>query len=354
MISKVSVFISGALLLAERGYLPDALLRSGIRRLCRNRLAEIEFEDKSAGEKRIASFVDAMNHADIAPIPHKANQQHYELPAQFFELILGIHRKYSCGYWDDSEQSLDQSEQRALERTCEYADIRNGDQILELGCGWGSLTLWMAQQFPASHITAISNSASQRAHIVRLAADRGLRNLDVLTRDINHFDTESKFDRIVSVEMFEHLRNYGEIFGRISNWLNEEGQFFMHIFCHRNQPYEFIDRGPGDWMTRYFFAGGMMPSVDLPLRFQHHLALDQEWHWSGTHYQHTANTWLRNLDQKKLEIIPILAAVYGHDSSQRWFHRWRLFFIACAELFGMQNGTYWGVHHYRFRQAKCL
>ena len=225
MISKVSVFISGALLLAERGYLPDALLRSGIRRLCRNRLAEIEFEDKSAGEKRIASFVDAMNHADIAPIPHKANQQHYELPANFFELVLGMHRKYSCGYWDEDDRSLDQSEQRALESTCEHADIRNGDRILELGCGWGSLTLWMAQQFPGSHITAISNSVSQREHILSSAAERGLENLDVLTRDINHFDTDCKFDRIVSIEMFEAVGKeyWSQFFEKIKNSLIDSG-----------------------------------------------------------------------------------------------------------------------------------
>lgn len=343
--------MSSALQLAEHGYLPDVLLRSGIRQLCRGRLKEIGYPNESARKEQIASFADNMNRADIALNPRQANLQHYELPAHFFELILGIHRKYSCGYWDDDDRSLDQSEQRALERTCEHADIRNGDRILELGCGWGSLTLWMAQQFPASHITAISNSASQREHILHCAAERGLENLDVLTRDINHFDVESKFDRIVSVEMFEHLRNYGEIFCRISNWLSKEGQFFMHIFCHRDQPYEFIDRGPGDWMTRYFFTGGMMPSVDLPLYFQQHLALDREWHWSGTHYQRTANTWLKNLDQKKSEIIPILSEVYGHDNSHRWFYRWRLFFMACAELFGMQNGTCWGVHQYRFHRA---
>jgi len=348
----MTAFMSSAFQLAEHGYLPDALLRSGIRQLCRGRLKEIEFSNKSVRKERIESFVDNMNRADIALNTHEANLQHYELPAQFFELVLGIHRKYSCGYWDEDDLGLDQSEQRALERTCEHADIRNGDRILELGCGWGSLTLWMAQQFPDSHITAISNSASQRAHIVACAAERGLENLDVLTRDINHFNPESKFDRVVSVEMFEHLRNYGEIFRRIANWLNEGGRFFMHIFCHRDQPYEFIDRGSGDWMTRYFFTGGMMPSVDLPLYFQQHLALDREWHWNGTHYQRTANTWLENLDQKKSEIMPILASVYGHDNSHLWFHRWRLFFMAGAELFGMQNGTCWGVHQYRFHRAR--
>ena len=344
--------ISGALFLAERGYAPEALIRTGIRSMCKNRLSKVRSPNEYVRKKKLENFIDTMNRSEIALSPDMANQQHYELPYTFFEMILGSHRKYSCGYWEDEIYDLDCSEQRALQLTCEHAGIRDGDQILELGCGWGSLTLWLARQYPTSHITAISNSTSQRLYITKRAAELGLNNVEVITEDINRFVPASRFDRIVSVEMFEHLRNYREMFRRISRWLEDEGQFFMHIFCHRDEPYLFIDRGPSDWMTRHFFYGGMMPSINLPMNFQDDLVLDDEWHWEGTHYEHTANRWLRNLHEKKTEILPILAAVYGDGNANQWFHRWRLFFIACAELFGMENGACWGVHHYRFNAAK--
>ena len=348
----MGAMISGALFLAERGHAPEALVRAGIRQLCRRRLTEVSSSNEYGREKRLESFINTMNQSDIALSPDMANQQHYELPHTFFEMILGSHRKYSCGYWEDDIYDLDCSEQRALQLTCEHADIRDGDQILELGCGWGSLTLWLARQYPASHITAISNSSSQKSYISDRAAELNLNNVEIITEDINHFLPASRFDRIVSVEMFEHLRNYGEMFQRISGWLRNEGRFFMHIFCNRDEPYLFIERGPSDWMTRHFFYGGMMPSISLPMNFQDALLLDNEWHWDGTHYERTANTWLRNLDEKKLQILPILETVYGNGNANQWFHRWRLFFIACAELFGMENGARWGVHHYRFNLAK--
>ena len=344
--------MSRAVFLAERGYAPEALIRTGIRSMCKNRLSDVSSPNESVRKKKLENFIDTMNRSEIALSPDIANQQHYELPYTFFEMILGSHRKYSCGYWDDDICDLDCSEQRALQLTCEHANIRDGDQILELGCGWGSLTLWLARQYPTSHITAISNSTSQRLYITNRATELGLNNVEIITEDINRFVPASRFDRIVSVEMFEHLRNYREMFQRISDWLNDEGQFFMHIFCHRDEPYLFIDRGPSDWMTRHFFYGGMMPSIDLPMNFQDALVLDDEWHWEGTHYEHTANMWLRNLHEKKPEILPILEAVYGDGNANQWFHRWCLFFIACAELFGMKNGTCWGVHHYRFNIAK--
>ena len=336
--------------IAEKGYLPDSILRKGMQRMCRNRITDIRISDEITREKYIKDFIDDMNRADIAPSPYFANQQHYEIPHNFFELVLGSYKKYSCGYWDDDTHDITQAESRALKLTCQHADIQDGHKILELGCGWGSLTLWLAEKFPGSHVTAISNSSSQRLYILNKINDLGLTNIEVLTKDINHFRPTTNFDRIVSVEMFEHLRNYNEIFNRISQWLSKEGKFFMHIFCNELEPYLFVDRGPSDWMTRHFFSAGMMPSADLPLYFQDSLTLDNEWHWDGMHYERTANAWLDNLDRNRSDALPILAKTYGTENANKWFHRWRLFFMACAELFGMEQGSVWGVRHYRFNQ----
>ena len=221
--------------IAEKGYVPDSILRKGMRRMCRNRITDIRISDEITREKYIKDFVDNMNRADIAPLPYFANQQHYEIPYNFFELVLGSYKKYSCGYWDDDTHDITQAESQALRLTCQHADIRDGHKILELGCGWGSLTLWLAEKFPGSHVTAISNSSSQRLYILKKINELSLTNVEVLTKDINHFTPKTNFDRIVSVEMFEHLRNYNEIFNRISQWLNKEGKFFMHIFKPRNR-----------------------------------------------------------------------------------------------------------------------
>ena len=336
--------------IAEKGYVPDPILRKGIQHMCRNRITDIRISDEIVRKKYIKDFIDNMNRAEIAPSPHFANQQLYEVPHNFFELVLGSYKKYSCGYWDDDTHDITQAESQALQLTCQHADIRDGHKILELGCGWGSLTLWLAEKFPSSHVTAISNSSSQRSYILKKINELGLTNVEVLTKDINNFTPTTNFDRIVSVEMFEHLRNYNEIFSRISQWLNKEGKFFMHIFCNELEPYLFVDRGPSDWMTRHFFSAGMMPSADLPLYFQDALTLDKEWHWDGVHYERTANAWLDNLDRNRSDVMPILANIYGTENTNRWFHRWRLFFMACAELFGMEEGGIWGVHHYRFNQ----
>ncbi len=333
---------------AEQGRLPDPLLRLGIRRLLRERLAELADDDPEAVAARTASFVAALDGAPIAPLPELANAQHYEVPAAFFQAVLGRHRKYSACLWQSAVQSLDQAEAAALAQTCERAGLQNGQQVLELGCGWGSLSLWMAEQYPGSWITALSNSQSQRAHIEARARARGLHNLRVLTVDMNDFDTAVDYDRVVSVEMFEHLRNWPAAFQRVSRWLAPDGRFFMHVFTHRGAPYAFDVRDESDWMSRHFFSGGMMPSDDLALRCQDHLRVLQHWRWSGTHYQRTAAAWLSNMDAARDTLMPLLAETYGAGQADLWWHRWRLFFLAVQELFGFRAGRQWGVSHYLF------
>jgi cyclopropane-fatty-acyl-phospholipid synthase len=332
----------------ERGLVPDSVIRAGIRRLCRQRLKDICANDPQASGRLLEDLVRSMNAAPVALLPERANEQHYEVPPAFFDAVLGQHRKYSCCYWDDTSGDLGQAEAAALRITCERAGIEDGQAVLDLGCGWGSLSLWIAERYPACAVTAVSNSAPQRRHIERLAVKRGLVNVRVLTRDMNDFAPDGRYDRIVSVEMFEHMRNYRELFRRIAGWLKPDGRFFMHIFCHRSCAYEFIDAGPTDWMGRHFFSGGIMPSDDLPLRFQEDLRLLRRDRWNGQHYQRTANAWLDNMDRCRDAILPILAATYGEDRAEQWFQRWRIFFMACAELFGMEDGREWYVAHYLF------
>ena len=332
----------------EKGWIPDALIRQGIRRLIKTRLNEIDAHDCERMAQNCESFVAELDRAAIAPVPHKANEQHYELPADFFTRVLGRHGKYSSCYWAPDTTSLDEAEANALGITCDRAAIEDGMSILELGCGWGSLTLWMAEKYPHAQITAVSNSHSQRVHISREALRRGLANVRVITADMNDFSTEQRFHRVVSVEMFEHMRNYRELFRRVHDWLLPEGRFFMHIFCNRTTPYEFVDQGPDDWMSRYFFSGGIMPSEGLPLRFQDHLRIKSTWRWSGEHYEKTANAWLKNMDRRREQIWPVLSETYGAENAFRWWMRWRIFFMACAELFGYDKGQQWWVAHYCF------
>ncbi len=342
--SATSLAISGI----EQGLVPDVFVRAGIRRLLRERLAGIRSADVESGSEIFEAFVSGLGQSPTAVLTDKANEQHYEVPAPFFAAVLGPHRKYSTCWWPEGVTTLEAAESAALTVTCERAGLADGQKILELGCGWGSLTLWMAERYPRSRITAVSNSHSQRAYIERTAAERGLANVRVITRDMNDFDLGERFDRVVSVEMFEHMRNWPELFGRVRSWLEPEGRFFMHVFVHRSTPYLFVEHGEDDWMSRHFFSGGMMPSDDLALRLQDDLKLLRRWRWDGTHYERTANAWLANMDARRAAVWPLLEETYGRDAAAQWWMRWRVFFMSCAELFGYDRGQEWFVSHYLF------
>ncbi|MDH3545516.1 MAG: cyclopropane-fatty-acyl-phospholipid synthase family protein [Gammaproteobacteria bacterium] len=335
----------------ETGLVPDSVIRAGIRRLLVNKRKEIRADDVEYAAKASNEFVAMMNESPIALVPELANEQHYEVPAGFFTRVMGQHLKYSCCYWPVGVDSLTDAEAAALAKTCERAGIEDGMRVLDLGCGWGSLSLWIAEHYPHALVTSVSNSSSQREFILGQAAGRALDNIDVIVCDMNDFTTSDRFDRIVSIEMFEHMRNYGELFRRISEWFLPEGRFFMHVFCHRSTPYEYIEKGPGDWMSRHFFTGGIMPSADLPLRFAEHLTIEQRWHWGGLHYARTCNAWLDRMDADKQNIMPVFAVCYGDENAGLWWQRWRIFFMACAELFNFNGGTEWYVGHYLFKKA---
>jgi cyclopropane-fatty-acyl-phospholipid synthase len=335
--------------LCERGLVPDALTRYGIRRLCAQRLREEHADDAVAAWTRFRELLDGLRKSPLAIETEAANRQHYEVPARFFELCLGKRLKYSSCYYPKGNESLDQAEEAMLALYGERAELSDGMRILELGCGWGSLTLWMAERFPKAQILGVSNSASQRKHILGQCARRGLDNVEILTRDVNELDLgERRFDRVVSVEMFEHVRNYQGLFERIAGWLDPGGKLFCHIFCHRELMYPFETEGEDNWMGRYFFTGGLMPAADTFLHFQQHLVIEQQWRLSGTHYQRTANHWLQNQDRHASEVLKVLREVYGEAESRIWAQRWRMFWMACAELFGYAGGNEWLVGHYRF------
>jgi cyclopropane-fatty-acyl-phospholipid synthase len=342
--------INISLKLAENGILPDSLVRAGIRKLLASRLDEISADNCESGMAKLSQFVKKMNLSDIAQVPDLANAQHYEVPADFFRYCLGQHRKYSSCFWMPETKTLEEAEVLALIQTCEHADLANGQSILELGCGWGSLSLWMAEKYPNSTITGVSNSNSQREYILSTAKSRGLTNLNIITADMNLFEAPEKYDRIVSVEMFEHMRNWQLLYAKVGSWLKPQGKFFKHIFVHRNTPYLFEVNGEDDWMSQFFFSGGMMPSDDLPLHFQNEMKLLERWRWNGTHYAKTANAWLANMDANSDLISPILARTYGADNVEMWRNRWRIFYMACAELFGYENGQVWWVTHYLFEK----
>jgi cyclopropane-fatty-acyl-phospholipid synthase len=333
---------------AERGVLPDPFLRYGVRRLLRQRLSELA--DSTHQAERTREFADECGRGPIAVETNAANEQHYELPAQFFQSVLGPRLKYSCCHWADGVSSLDRAEESALDLTCRRAGVEDGMDLLELGCGWGSLSLWMAERYPRSRVTAVSNSTSQREFLYEQARRRGLSNLEVITADMNEFRIHRRFDRVLSVEMFEHMRNHRLLMQRIAGWLVPGGRLFVHLFCHRETPYLFETRDSHDWMGRYFFTGGMMPSETLLLEYQDDLELRQQWTWDGTHYEKTCNAWLHNMDAQKSRLLALFETTYGREQALVWFHRWRLFFIACAELFGFRDGREWQVAHYLFEK----
>lgn len=331
--------------LVEQGRVPDGLVRAGIRRLLRQRL-DTEGRGVEERRERLHRLMAEMDASPVALATDTANEQHYELPAAFFREVLGAHLKYSCALWPEGVHDLDGAEAAMLELTCERAGLVNGQHVLELGCGWGALSLWMAERYPDSSITAVSNSASQRAFIEARREARGLDNLTVVTADMNTFVTGDSFDRVVSLEMFEHMRNWGELLRRIHTWLRPGGKLFFHVFCHREVAYVFDTGGAADWMGRHFFTDGLMPADSLPLYYQRDLQLLRHWRVNGRHYEHTCNAWLARMDAARGRIEPLFADTYGADEVTRWINRWRIFFMACAELFGYRRGNEWFVSHY--------
>jgi cyclopropane-fatty-acyl-phospholipid synthase len=331
--------------LAERGWLPDRLIRAGIRRLLRQRLARQAGEDAGLAVER---FARQLCRSDVALETDTANQQHYEVPAEFFQRVLGRHLKYSCGLWSDGVAGLDQAEAAMLELTCRRAGIEDGMEVLDLGCGWGSFSFWVAERFPRCQVLALSNSRGQREFIERQCRQRGVNNLQVVTANIAHYDGQRRFDRIVSIEMFEHVRNYEQLLARIASWMRDDGQLLVHIFCHRRFAYAFETDGDHDWMGRHFFTGGIMPSEDLLTRFQRDLTLRRQWWIDGTHYGRTCEAWLRNLDDRRRSVRALFQRHEQPGEAARVVQRWRMFFMACAELFHYDQGREWGVSHYLF------
>jgi cyclopropane-fatty-acyl-phospholipid synthase len=337
-------FISTMIGTAERVPLPDLVIRAAIQRLCSRTATRLAHDSADSG----ALFADQMAARAIAEHSDEANTRHDEVPAAFFAAVLGPNRKYSSCFYKEPQSTLQEAEEEALRQTVEHADLADGQSILELGCGWGSLSLWMARQFPTSQVTALSNSHSQRQYIEREAMARGLKNIRVVTSDMNAFDPQRRFDRIVSVEMFEHIMNWRELMTRLSSWLAPDGRFFMHIFTHRSGAYRF-DRADGeDWIAQHFSPGRAMPSHHLIRQYADLFEVEKEWRWSGTHYQRTALDWLGNFDSRREEIEVVLRNVYANDTAL-WMRRWRWYFLATSGLFGYADGSEWGVSHYRMR-----
>lgn len=333
---------------AERGWIPDPLLRLGIRRLCAQRLRDERAGSGEAAWQRFRDLLATLRASPLAIETQAANEQHYEVPARFFELCLGRRLKYSSAYYPRGDESLDDAEDAMLALYAERAALADDQRILELGCGWGSLTLWMAAQFPHARITAVSNSRGQRAHIEHQAAQRGLGNIEIVTCDVNALQLDRRFDRVVSIEMFEHMRNYRGLLRNIAGWLDDDGRLFVHIFCHRELMYPFETDGDDNWMGRHFFTGGLMPAADTLLHFQDDLVLREQWRLSGSHYAKTANHWLQNQDRHRDEVLQVLAQIHGKAGAAIAAQRWRMFWMACAELFGYRDGNEWLVAHYLF------
>ncbi|WP_295649996.1 cyclopropane-fatty-acyl-phospholipid synthase family protein [uncultured Mucilaginibacter sp.] len=338
--------------LLEQNKIPDFLIRKGIRQLLKKRLEEEDMGNTEAQQAHLMKLIDFLKSSPIAVNTADANQQHYEVPTQFYQYCLGKHLKYSCGYWKPGVVDIDTSEADMLEITCERAELAEGQNVLELGCGWGSLSLYMSEKFPKSTFTVVSNSRTQKLHIDEQAKQRGIKNLTVITADMNTFTIDDKFDRVVSVEMFEHMRNYQLLMAKVASFLKDDGKLFIHIFTHKEYAYLFEVKGEDDWMSKYFFTGGIMPSDDLLFYFNDDLLVEQHWHVNGQHYAKTSEAWLENMDEHKAEIMPLFEQTYGKDQAVKWWVYWRLFYMACAELWNYKEGNEWIVSHYLFHKNK--
>ncbi|AJK50623.1 SAM-dependent methyltransferase [Burkholderia plantarii] len=340
----------------ERGRVSDSVIRGGIAALLWQRLRAEHVDDDEVRANALNAFVEELNRSPIAIDTQAANRQHYEMPASFFAAHLGPRLKYSCCYFPTGEDTLAHAEDAMLALYAERAELADGQRILDLGCGWGALSLWLAERYPGSQIVGLSNSQSQRAFIEQRAAERGLTNLTIVTGNIVDFEfaaADARFDRVLSIEMFEHMKNYRALLAKISHWLDDDGKLFVHLFAHRLVAYHFTARDGSDWMSRHFFTGGTMPSADLLLRFQDHLHVQRQWWLDGTHYARTANHWLASLDAAHEQIMPGLREAFG-DDAPIVFQRWRMFYMAVAGLFGFRRGHEWGVAHYLFDKRSAL
>jgi len=336
--------------LIEQNKLPDFILRKGVRNLLKQRLDDEIAGDAEVQQQRFNDLLEELRNSPIAINTADANQQHYEVPTEFYQYCLGKHLKYSSGYWEEGVTDIDTSERDMLELTCQRADLQNGQDVLELGCGWGSLSLFMSSKFPESRFTVVSNSTTQKAYIDQAAQERKITNLTVITADMNTFQIGQSFDRVVSVEMFEHMRNYKLLLYKVAGFLKEDGKLFVHIFTHETLAYKFEVKDETDWMSKYFFTGGIMPSNHLLTYFNDDLTIDKLWVVNGMNYSKTSEAWLSNMDSHEKEIMPIFEKTYGKDQAVKWWVYWRLFYIACAELFGYRNGNEWMVCHYLFKK----
>jgi cyclopropane-fatty-acyl-phospholipid synthase len=337
--------------LIEKDQLPDFVLRAGIKKLLKQRLSDERTGDVETQQQTFSDLLDELRNSPIAINTADANQQHYEVPTEFYQYCLGKHLKYSSGYWNKEVNDIDTSEADMLELTCQRAELTGGQNVLELGCGWGSLSLYMSAKFPSSTFTVVSNSVTQKAYIDQTARDRAISNLTVITADMNTFWIEQQFDRVVSVEMFEHMRNYKLLLQKVDSFLKPDGKLFVHIFTHETLAYKFEVKDETDWMSRYFFTGGIMPSNHLLFYFNDDLIVERNWVVNGTHYSKTSEAWLRNMDQHKKQIMPLFEKTYGKAQALKWWVYWRLFYLACAELFGYNQGNEWMVCHYLFKKS---